>query len=136
MMLSNVNYLAVLVAAIAYMALGALWYSPVLFGNAWMRGIGKTKEQVMAGFSLLNYLWGIITAFVAAYGIARLTGMTGGNTVADAVIISLLAAICFVLTTMGINDVFEKRPKGLTFINIFYHIVGFVIIGIIIGLWR
>ena len=46
-----INYWAVLVAAVAYMILGAIWYSPILFGSAWMRLIGKTKEQAMADFS-------------------------------------------------------------------------------------
>jgi hypothetical protein len=61
--------------------------------------------------------------------------MTGRDTVADGVMIGLLAGICFVMTTMGVNDTFEGRPSGLTVINILYHIVGFLIIGIIIGAW-
>jgi hypothetical protein len=136
MMASSMNYWAILVAAVAYMALGALWYSPALFGNAWMRGISKTREQLAAQASPINYLWALITSFVASYGIARIMSWSGGNTIGDAIKISILAAICFVLTTMSVNDTFEGRPKGLTFINILYHIVGFIIIGIIIGAWR
>ena len=33
--LSDLNWLAVLVAALAYFAIGAVWYAPFLFGNAW-----------------------------------------------------------------------------------------------------
>jgi len=130
-----INYLAVLVAGVAYMILGALWYSPVLFGSAWMKGIGKTKEQVTKDASFLNYLIGLVGAFIASYGIARIMLWTGRGSVADGIVIGLLAGICFVLTTMGINDTFEKRPAGLTIINILYHIVGFIVAGIIIGAW-
>lgn len=131
---ATVNYLAVIVAALAYMVLGAIWYSPILFGRAWMTGVGKTKEQ-LAGGSFIKYIWGFIFSFIAAYGIARLMLMTGYDTVGEGVVIGLLAGICFVMTTMGVNDTFEGRPSGLTVINILYHIVGFLIIGIIVGAW-
>ena len=39
----GINYWAVLVAGVAYMVLGAIWYTPALFGNAWLKAIGKTK---------------------------------------------------------------------------------------------
>lgn len=131
---ATVNYLAVVVAAIAYMILGAIWYSPVLFGKAWMTGIGKTKEQ-LAGGSAMKYLYGLVFSFIAAYGIARLMLWTGRDTIADGIVIGLLAGICFVMTTMGVNDTFEGRPSGLTLINTLYHIAGFVVIGIIVGAW-
>ena len=131
---ASINYLAVIVAAIAYMVLGAIWYSPILFGNAWMTGVGKTKEQLAAG-GPIKYFWGLVFSFIAAYGIARLMLWTGRDTVADGIVIGLLAGICFVMTTMGVNDTFEGRPSGLTVINILYHIVGFLVLGIIIGAW-
>lgn len=132
----GVNYWAILIAGIAYMVLGALWYSPALFGNSWMRLIGKTKEQVEKDFTPINYLIALVTSLLAAYGIARIMLWTGGTSMIDGVIISVLAGICFVLATMAVNDTFEKRPFGLSFINILYHLVGFIIMGIIIGAWR
>ena len=130
---ASVNYLAVLIAGAAYMIFGALWYSPILFADPWMKWIGKTKEQVAKDFSPLNYLWAFILSLIAAYGIARLMVWSGRDTVAAGIVIGLLAGVCFVLTSMGINDLFEARPKGLTVTNILYHVAGFVIIGIIIG---
>ena len=41
-----VNYLAVLVAAIVSMVIGGLWYSPLLFGNVWMKLSGITQKDV------------------------------------------------------------------------------------------
>jgi hypothetical protein len=43
---ANINYLAVLVAALAAYFFGALWYSSVLFGNTWLRALGKSKEEL------------------------------------------------------------------------------------------
>ena len=36
--LGDLNWLAVLVAALVYFILGAIWYAPPIFGRAWMRG--------------------------------------------------------------------------------------------------
>jgi len=43
----EINYLAVLVAAIASMALGFLWYGP-LFGNQWKKLMGFTDKSMKA----------------------------------------------------------------------------------------
>lgn len=131
----GINYLAVLIGAVAYMTLGALWYSPVLFAKAWMKGIGRTKEQVESGASPINYVVGLVTAFIASYGIARIMLWTGRHSIADGIVIGLFIGICFVFTSLGVNDTFEKRPKLLTAINVLYHTLGFIIIGIIIGAW-
>jgi hypothetical protein len=136
MISSGINYWSVLVAAAAYMVLGAIWYSSILFGKVWMKGIGKTKEQLNSEFSPLNYVWAIITSILAAYGVARIMSWAGGDSVVDGIKVGLVTGICFVFASMGVNDFFEGRPKSLTFINASYHFVGLIISGIIIGLWR
>ena len=133
MEMTGMNWWAVIVSAIAYMVVGALWYSPALFGNAWMKGIGRTKEQVAADFSPLNYLWTLIFSFIAAYGIARICLWTSCQSVWDGIVIGLMAGVCFVLPTMGVNDLFEARKRSLTVMNILFHLVAFVVIGVIIG---
>ena len=42
---SQLNWLAVIVAALVYFALGALWYSPMLFSRAWQRSIGWDETK-------------------------------------------------------------------------------------------
>jgi Na+/glutamate symporter len=42
----DVNYLAILVCGVVFMVLGALWYSPILFGKKWMTFIGKSEEEI------------------------------------------------------------------------------------------
>lgn len=45
----NINWLAMLVAALVPLAVGALWYSPILFANAWMKASGVTEENLKKG---------------------------------------------------------------------------------------
>lgn len=132
----GINFLAVAIAAVAYMILGALWYSPVLFGKAWLAGIGRTKEQATQDFSPVNYLWAFISAFLASYGMARLMLWTGRSSVSEGITIGLVVGLCFVFASFWVNDSFEKRPFPLTLINVLYHLSGLILAGVIIALWR
>lgn len=134
--MTSVNYLAVLVAGIAHMVLGALWYSPLLFGKAWMRGIGKTKEQIERDFKPINYLWAFLGSLFAAYGVARVLATFGSSALADALKLAFVAGVCFVGAAFFVNDTFDRRPRGLTTINALYHLVGLVVAGLIVGSWR
>lgn len=132
----GLNYWAVVVAAAAYWVLGALWYSPPLFARVWMKGVGKSEEQVKADFSPLKYLWSFITAFVASYGLARLMLWTGAGSIGDGFQVGLLVGVSIVFVTVAMHDIMENRPKSLTLVNGLYSIVGFVVMGIIIAAWR
>jgi len=45
----QLNYLAIFVAALSTFLIGGLWYSPVVFGKAWMRENGFTEESLKGG---------------------------------------------------------------------------------------
>jgi hypothetical protein len=135
MISTGVNYWAILVAGAAYFVFGALWYSPVILGKAWMQAVGKSKEQVEKGSTPLKMIWAFVGSLMAAYGLARILSWTGSYSLTDAVVVSLLTAICFLVTVIGISDSMEGRPMKLYLINIFYNLLGFCIMGIIIGVW-
>lgn len=132
----TINYWAVVVAGLAYTILGAVWYSTALFGNVWMAGIGKSKEQVQADFSALNIFWAFVGSCIAAYGLARVMIWSGEMSIGRGIMVSLVAGVCFVFVAMGVNDLFEKRPMQLFFINVLYHLISFVAMGIILGVWQ
>jgi hypothetical protein len=131
-----VNYLAVVVAGFVYFAIGAVWYAKPVFGKAWMQGIGKTEEQIKAAFSPWKLVWCLIVSFLAAYGIARILSWIPSCTMCSGLMVGLLAGVCFVFATVSMHDVMEGRPRSLTAINALYHIVGFAVMGLIIGAWR
>lgn len=132
---AGMNYWAVLVAGVAYFILGAIWYAGPVFGNAWMRAIGKTKEQVNAEFKPMKLVWAFIGSLVIAYGLARVLDWSNGDTIAAGIITGALAAVCFVGASAFINDQMEGRPMVLFGINFFYSLIGFMMMGAIIGAW-
>jgi hypothetical protein len=136
MQFGHVNFLSVLVSAAAYWILGALWYTPFLFGKIWMANLGKTRDEMMAGFSKLSYFWSFVWSFVAAYGIARIMIWANGTTVRDGFLVGLLSGICFLLAPVAINNLFDRANKKIVAINVSYHMLALIIAGIIIGAWR
>lgn len=130
------NWWAVLVSGVAFTVLGAVWYASGLFGRIWMKGIGKTKDQVEVDFSIVNIVGALVGALVASYGVQRLMLWTGKLDVSGGIIIGLMAGICFVAASFFMNDIMEKRPSSLTLVNILFNLVGFVMVGVITGAWR
>ncbi len=131
-----VNYWAVLVSAAAYFVLGAVWYSPVMFGNAWMKLLGWTKEQAQQYFSPRKLVFVFVLSLFVAYGIARILCWTDLEPLWGGFAIGLTAGLNFVALAFGINDLMEARPVKLFLINAAYHLIGFVGMGLIIGAWR
>ncbi|MFH1701199.1 MAG: DUF1761 domain-containing protein [Candidatus Zixiibacteriota bacterium] len=132
---AGINYLAVIVAAAAYWLLGALWYSKAIFGKAWLEGLGKTEEEAKKDHKPVNLLWVLIFSFFSAYGIARILVWTHLEPVWGGFGIGLVAAICFVVASNATNGLMENRPCKIFMVNAFYNLIGFIIMGLIIGLW-
>src|SRR6266702_1564398 len=88
----HVNYLAVLVAAVAVFVLGWLWYSPLLFFKPWMRLRGMDPVATMPAGKLLIEL---VRCLVLAYVIARLVALLGVSSWMGAVHFGFLLWIGF-----------------------------------------
>jgi surface polysaccharide O-acyltransferase-like enzyme len=135
---TSVNYLAVLVAAIINMVVGALWYSQALFGNAWMGLMGLKQEDMQRRMTRSSgaYIVTFIGSFLMAYALARIIWYAQATTLVAGALIGLLAWLGFVATTHGANYLFEGRPSRLFGINTGYPLVSLIIIGAMLAVWR
>ena len=133
---ADINWIAVLTAAIAYFVLGALWYS-VLFGKKWIAyvGIDMSSPNAKKGTGIIM-LTSFIMMFVCSVGIAILIAKLDLQSCMAGAKLGLLTGICFSATAIHISYVYEKRPPGLHLINGFYNIAGNIIAAIIISCWR
>lgn len=131
--LAEINYLAVLLATLATMILGFLWYSPLLFGNAWIKQIGLKREE-MSGGGPLTYGLTALTALSGAFVLAWLILLAGDGaaTVPIGLLVGLLVGIS-ISVKIGMNYLFEGRKLGLYWITVGYHLVSYLIAGLIIG---
>jgi hypothetical protein len=130
----QVNLIAVLLCGVASLVLGGLWYSPILFANAWQRGAGLSDEQAKSGNMAVIFGGAFVLSLVAAY----VFGMFLGNSMplTGAVGAGFSAGLCWVAGSFGINYLFERRPLGLWLINGGYHTLQFTVFGLILGLVR
>jgi hypothetical protein len=131
---TGVNYLAVFAAGLVYTILAALWYSPMVMGKAWLKATGKTEEQEKAESAPWKMFVALVGSWLAAYGIARILSWTSFEPVWGGMMIGLLVSVCFLFTVIGTSDMMEGRPLALFRINILFNILGFMLMGLIIGL--
>lgn len=132
---SNINYLAVVAAALSTFVLGGLWYSPVLFGKAWMRANNFSDADVQTFSKARMFGWSIVFSLVMAFNLAMFLAAPDTNARWGATA-GALAGLGWVAMAVAIIGVFENKSWGYIAINGGYMTVAFTIMGLIIGAWR
>ena len=134
---SHINWLAILVASIAYFILGAIWYS-ALFGKKWASLVkldmnNPDLKKGMAKMMISTFL----LIFLVCFGQALLIHMINfDQDVLYGIKLGLLTGISFASAAVSINYVYEHRPTGLYLINNGYHVAGHIIAAMILVTWR
>lgn len=131
--LSEINYLAVLVAAIVGFGIGAVWYAPPVLGKTWMALTGrtpdKTKGEAVAPPMIMAFVATLISVFVLALFIGE------GASVGSGALAGLLAGVGIASMAIIVNGLFEARPTTLMAINSGYQILVLTAAGAILGAW-
>ena len=130
----NVNWIAVLVCGVSSLALGGIWYSPLLFGKTWQRLAGVSDEQAKSGNMAMIFGLTFLLSLIAAYVFGMFLGTS--MPLAGAVGAGFAAGLCWVAASLGIDYLFERRPLGLWLVNGGYHTLQFTLFGLILGLIR
>jgi hypothetical protein len=133
---SEINWLHVLVATIAYYALGAIWYS-FLFQKKWVayQGIDMNNPDAKKGAAGVMAI-AFVLFFIVTLGLAILIGRIdplGG--VMSGVKIGLLTGVCFSAMVLSITYLYTMKPLGLHLIDGVFHIVGQIIAAVILCAW-
>lgn len=131
--IGNISWLAILVAAVSSMALGALWYSPVLFGNAWREELGKDKSD--PGTSMQAMIGSAVSCLVSAVCVAIIIQAFGAYSIVAGAAVGGLCGIGFVAMAMLSDSLFSGWGWKLYFIQAGYRLTYLVAMGAIIGAW-
>jgi hypothetical protein len=140
----EVNYLAVLLAALSSMVVGSLWYMPAAFGNIWMKLTGVTSMGKDKGMSMATTVWMYGSVFLAslvtAYVLAHVTFLShrffGNSLLQDALSTGFWLWLGFTAMRMFTHDTFEGRRKKLTLLNAAHELVTVLVMAFIIGLLK
>jgi len=136
-MLLPVNAWAVIVAAIAAMVIGSLWYSPILFGGYWMRLRGKDAASMKGmAFPAKEMSLQFVSSLVLAFFIAEFLFWVGANSLFGALLLGFWVWVAFFVTNMLNSVLWEKEPWALYGLNIAQRLVTILVMAAILGLWR
>ena len=138
MELSNINFLALAVAAIASFGLGSLWYSPVLFGKAWQNALGFTDEYLKKGNMAVIFGSSFVLICLMDFGLAVILQGHAGRDVSalSGLVYGILMGLFFVATSIGINMLYQRKSFTLWAIDAGYQVLYLGITGAILGAWR
>jgi hypothetical protein len=138
--LGAINWLAAIVATLIYFALGAVWFAPATpIGRAWVAASGYESPTTGVASSNLFYAVPVATAFVAVLATALLAAATGTDTATEGVVLGLVVGIGYAAAIVLTTAAFEfAKPRRWTWgvIDASYHVVGLLIAGVVIALWR
>jgi len=132
---AGMNYLAIVIAAVAAWLAGAGWY--MALGKTWTAALGTTPEKMTpAGQrpgAFLPYVYAFIAELLMAWILAGLLGHIGALTVRGGIISAAFCWLGFVITAMVVNNSFAMRSWRLTLIDGGYWLLALLLIGAIIG---
>ena len=130
----DINWIAVVVAAVVNMVVGAMWYSPSMFGKAWSKLVGRSLEDMKSGAST-GYVVTTIGALIQAYVLSLFVRYAGATTAVDGVQVGFWLWLGFTAVTMASNNVFAGRPWKLWKIDSGYFLAVLLINGALLAVW-
>jgi len=137
-----VNYLAVVVAAVANMAVGFAWFGP-LFGKMWISMMGWTaqhmeeaKKKSMAKTYAIAFVGSLLTAYVLSHLIVFAASYMQTNGVSVGLSTAFWIWLGFVVPLLLSMVLWEGKPWKLYFLNVSYYIVSLLVMGAIIAAWK
>jgi hypothetical protein len=131
----DINYLAVVAAALSTFVIGGLWYSPLLFQQAWMRANELSPADLQKGGELRIFGGSFVLSLIMALNLAAF--LSGPDTtVAWGAAAGALAGVGWVALGIAVVALFERRPPAYVLINGGYWSVAFTVMGAILGAWR
>ena len=137
-MTTDINYLAVLVAAVASMALGFLWYGP-LFGKTWAQLMGfdkkKMAEAKKKGMPKQTWVLMVAGTLVTSYVLGHFVDYLDATNVAGALQAGFWLWLGFIVPVQLGMVLWEGKPWKLYVINVAYYLVNLSVMASILALW-
>ena len=137
----TVNWLAVIVAALAYFAIGAIWYIPATpMGQAWAKAIGFTRHPgEMDQANPAIYAFPLVAHVLTAAVTAALANALQVQSLTDGLLLGAIVWIGYHVPNWIMASVFNphaKQPMNLIALYSGHHLLGMLAMGAVLGAWR
>ena len=136
----EVNYLAVLIAAIAAMVVGFLWYSPMLFGKQWMKLKGYTAESMkkeqkeMGKWYAVSFVLALVTAYVLSHVMTLSMNFFNYSELMTGITTAFWMWLGFVLPVQATGQIFGGKKWNLLVLDTGYQLASLLVMGVVIAL--
>ena len=138
-MFTQLNYLAILVAAIAAFVLAFVWYMPPVFGLRWAtltkRYTGLSDSDLAANMPLKAGLW-FVGFLVNALALAVLLGLAGTTDIGTGIVLGVIVAVGIGATVSSWPPIHARQPVGLWLMNNGLFLLQQIVMAGILTLWR
>jgi hypothetical protein len=158
----EINWMAILAAALSTLVVGFIWYHPKTFGTIWMKESGMTEEKMRGSNMVLIFSISVVYAILISLVLMPITihqwgalGMIGGNTEValpsyntfmtdygtafrtfkHGALHGFLTGLLLVLPVIGTNALYESKSFKYTLVTGGFWIICFMIMGGIICGW-
>lgn len=131
MLALDINWIAVIIAAVASMVVGFVYYLPQVMGARWQALMGR--DMTGAGGAGMSYAMTAVAALVAAFVVAQFIHWSDSYTLAGGAFLGAVGWLGFTATASFSDFVFSGRPWALFSIQNGYQLISFVVMGAIIG---
>jgi len=133
---SGLNYVAILVAWIISVVIGAFWYSPAGFGKLWSKLSGVDMMKTPKEETNRAIIFVTISSLLQAFALATILNSLNVRSIGEGLIASLVLWFGFTaLTTVG-NTLYQRQSWKFIWLNASFFLVVFVINGIILSVWK
>ncbi|MGB1088685.1 MAG: DUF1761 domain-containing protein [Alphaproteobacteria bacterium] len=136
MILDSINYWGVLAAVVVNMAVGALWYSKLLFGPAWMKSVGLTEDDIKDGNKAMVFA-GVLSVLIAFFMAVVLQWVGppdhGGSGLGLGLIVGFAMWLGFSGPTLFIHLIFHQGTGKQYLINGGNYLVAQTLMGGVLG---
>ena len=131
----DINWLAMVLAALAGFLVGGLWYGP-LFLKAWQREAGITQEMMAKRNPALVFGGAFLLNLFASFILGHVLATYGRPELGVSIMVSGGVALGFIATALGVNYLFAAKSLKLFVIDAGYWIVIYSAMGAIYGVMR
>ena len=128
----RINYMLLGIVVVIMQVIGALWYSPVLFGNLWAENLGVTSQQIADRLGTAPYVLSILGSILMCMVLNRLIVLTKANTLARGVQLAVLLWLGLVLTVLSTHYAFLGMTR-MIFIDAGKDLVAMTVAGAILA---
>ena len=122
------NWLAVVVATLAFFAVGAIWYT-ALFGKVWQREVGLSDEQLTGGRNMMLIMGTCFALeFIVCLTVGHMFDFLAPSDRAK-MMIAVGLALGVMAPAIGINYLYQRKSLKLFLVDAGHSIVGMAAVG-------